>query len=95
MANPGIAWRMCLDRLTAGPTNRMKGMRTMKWNILAIRTGNDVRLTLPDDQGNLPPVPKGVKGWFISWPLNPHFTGLTVIRLLLQDTEPMQGLTIL
>jgi hypothetical protein len=39
---------------------------------------------MPDDTGNLPPVPAGADGWQIAWPVNPHFTGRSGIVIMLQ-----------
>lgn len=60
------------------------------WNLYALIDGESVLdLILPDEATlTLPPAPTA-DGWFaVRWPVNPHFTGRSGIRIMLEAALP-------
>jgi hypothetical protein len=55
------------------------------WNLLLIKTGaKSYDVIMPDNIGNLPLAPGGADGFRVQWPVNPHFTGISMILDLLK-----------
>lgn len=65
------------------------------WNLLIERIGErSYRVIMPDRNGELPQTHNLPDGFVVSWPTNPHFSGISVIRGLLSLAEPFRGCTI-
>ena len=60
-----------------------------RWNLFAEIIGGRVRaLIMPSAAGELPAAPSG-DGWHaVAWPCNPHFTGESTIREILEERYP-------
>jgi hypothetical protein len=61
------------------------------WNLLAEISQDGIvgNLIMPDDYGQLQEKNPIGKNWYlIRWPVNPHFTGETMIREILSKQFP-------
>ena len=62
----------------------------MNINLYAKIVNNEtVDLVMPDAYGEMKAdVPTGANWYCVQWPLNPHFTGETAIKMMLNDRFP-------